>query len=175
MGVAGINVFVIYTLISHLYEYVTSIHSEPDEGLILSSIYGLGLILKAIIATYGYHFASQHTERTPENFAYFFKFMNITFVYNLAALIILYKFKQYHTEEFNMRFAAVPQMGPLSHDVKHSMCRVLCIMKSQVIGFAVYYFAWRKLYKKELAQPKIVDTMAAGIKYVAKSGAPQTN
>jgi hypothetical protein len=175
VGVAGLDVFVIYTLICHLYEYVTTIHREPDEVLILCSIYGLGLILKAIIATYGYYFATQHTERTPENFSYLFKFMNITFVYNLVSVIILYKFKEHHTQEFNMRFAAFPSMGPLSHEVQQAMRCGLCIMKSQVIGFAIYYYAWRSLYKKELAQPKIVDTIAAGIKYVAKNGAEQTN
>jgi hypothetical protein len=175
VGVAGFDAFVIYNLVYHLYEYITTIHKEPDEVLILSSIYGLGLILKAIISTYGYYLASQHTERTPENFAYFFKFMNITFVYNLVAVIIFYKFKQYHTDSFNMRFAAVPQMGPLSHELKHAMRCVLCVMKAQVVGFAVYYFAWRSLYKKELNQPKIVDIVAANIKHYAKSGAPQTN
>jgi hypothetical protein len=43
-------------------------------------------------------------------------------------------------------------------------------MKTQLLGFALYYFAWRSLYKKELALPKIVDTVAASIKFVAKNG-----
>ena len=113
VGVAGFDVYVIYTLISNLYEYVTTIHREPDEILILCSVYGLGLILKAMVVTYGYYFATQHTERTPENFSYLFKFMNITLVYNLVAVVMLYKFKEYHTHEYNMKYAAVPTMGPL--------------------------------------------------------------
>jgi hypothetical protein len=44
-------------------------------------------------------------------------------------------------------------------------------MKAQIISFSVYYYAWRSLYKKELNQPKIVDTVAANIRFVAKGGA----
>ncbi len=175
VGVAGIDVFVIYTLICHLYEYVTTIHREPDEVLILCSLYGLGLVLKAMISTYGYYFASQHTERTPENFSNFFKFMNITMAYNLIVIVILYKFKEHHTQEFNIRFAAVPTMGPLSEGIQRAMRCGLCIMKTQLIGFAIYYFAWRSLYKKELAQAKVVDTVAATIKFASKNSSPQTN
>ena len=96
VGLSGFNAYIIYTLISHLYEYVTTIHKEPDEVLLLCSFYGLGIILMTMITTYGYHFATQHTERTPENYGYLFKFMNITLVYNLAAAVILYMFKQRH-------------------------------------------------------------------------------
>ena len=167
VGVAGFDVYVIYTLICNLYEYVTTIHREPDEILILCSVYALGLILKAMVATYGYYFATQHTERTPENFSYLFKFMNITLVYNLVAVVVFYKFKQHHIQEFNMRYAAV---GPLGEHIQVAMRCGLCIMKTQLLGFALYYFAWRSLYKKELALPKIVDTVAASIKFVAKAG-----
>jgi hypothetical protein len=166
VGTAGFSVYVIYTLISHLYEYVTTIHREPDEVLLLSSMYTLGLVLMAMITGYGYHFATQYTERTPENYAYLFKFMNITFVYNLVAAVILHKFSQYHVQQFNMRFAAVPMIGAISLETQIAMTYAFCVMKTQIIGFAIYYFAWRSLYKKELTQPKIVDTIAAGIKFV---------
>ena len=92
---------VIYTLIAHLYEYITTIHKEPDEVLLLCAFYGLGIVLMTMISVYGHYFAKQHTERTPENYAYLFKFMNITMVYNLAAAVILYKFKEHHIERFN--------------------------------------------------------------------------
>jgi hypothetical protein len=165
VGVAGFDVYVIYTLISHLYEYVTTIHREPDEILILCSVYALGLILKAMVATYGYYFATQHTERTPENYGYLFKFLHITGAYILGAAFTLYKFKEFHIQKFNMRFAAVPQIGALSMETQYAMHQVYQIVIFQNVLFAIYYFAWRSLYKKELAQPKIVDIHAANIKY----------
>ena len=168
VAVAGCDVYVIYTLICHLFQYVTTIHREPDEVLLLCSFYGLGLLLKAIIATYGYHFANEYTERTPENFKYLFSFMNITFAYNLISTFVLYKFTHYHTDNFNTRFAAVPEFSPfMSPATVQAMDFALFIMKMQLVAYAIYYFMWRSLFKKELAQPKIVDTVAASIKYMA--------
>lgn len=70
-----------------------------------------------------------------------------------------------------MRFAVVPEVGALSHEAHKALCYAFCIMKAQIISFSIYYYAWRSLYKKELNQPKIVDTVAANIRFVAKGGA----
>ena len=44
----------------------------------------------------------------------------------------------------------------------------MCTVKMQTIATVVYFFLFRNLYKKELAQPKIVDINAHSIKYHAK-------
>ena len=64
----------------------------------------------------------------------------------------------------------MPEVGPLSVEAERALSGAFCIMKLQIISFAVYYYAWRSLYKKELNQPKIVDTIAANIKFAAKGG-----
>jgi hypothetical protein len=155
--------------------YITTIHREPDEVLLISGVYILGLAPKTVIATYGYHFATEHTERTPQNFKYLFKFLNITFVYNLVIAVLLYKFADYHLHHFNVKYSTNPLMRSMTPNISMNIKGAIFMIQAQLVGFALYYLIWRSLYKKELTQPRIVDALAANIKYAAKRGDQAAN
>jgi len=92
------DAYVIYTLINHLYTYITTIHREPDEVLLGCSVYILGLVLRAVLASIGFHFATNHTERTPENFKGIFSFLHIVLGYNGLAGLAAHFFFNYHIQ-----------------------------------------------------------------------------
>lgn len=171
VAVAGFNVYVLYFLGVHLYEYITTVHREPDEVLLVFSLYGLSLLLKALISAYGFHFASEHTERTPENVKGFFSFLGVALGFTIIVTVVMHKFASVHTDMYNSSTFA--NHGPNSLQKGSLLHRYigfgLFVMKMQVAGFAAYYMIWRALYKKEASQPKIVDTMAASIKYQASN------
>lgn len=171
VAVAAFNVYVLYFLGVHLYEYITTVHSEPDEVLLVFSLYGLSLLLKAIISGYGYHFATEHTERTPENVKSFFSFLGIALGFNLIVTVVMHKLASMHISMYNNSVFATHGPNSLQHgSLLHSYIGFgLFVMKLQVAGFAGYYMLWRSLYKKEASEPKIVDTMAASIKYQASN------
>ena len=89
LGISVFDGYAIYTVFSHLYEYVTTVHKEPDEVMILLSIYGLGLVLKSALGLYGYHFSSTHTDRTPENYKSLFTSLNVITGYTLISTLLL--------------------------------------------------------------------------------------
>ena len=97
--IAGSDVYVIYTLICHLYTYVTTIHREPDSVLIGCGVYIIGLALRAVLGALGYKFVSTHTDRTPENFQSLFSFLRVVIVYNGLTALAASKFFSYHTEQ----------------------------------------------------------------------------
>lgn len=97
--IAGSDVYVIYTLICHLYTYVTTIHREPDSVLIGCGVYIIGLALRAVLGALGYKFVSTHTDRTPENFQSLFSFLRVVIAYNGLTALAAYKFFSYHTEQ----------------------------------------------------------------------------
>lgn len=101
--------------------------------------------------------------------------MNITFVYNLACTVLLYKFAEYHAQQFMVKFAAIPEMSVMIPEVRMNIDGAILMMQAQLAGFGLYYLIWRSLYKKELTQPRIVDTIAANIKYAAKKGDQAAN
>ncbi len=69
VGIACYDFYVTSILVQHLYEYVTTIHREPDVILAM----GLGHLfiscLKLAVVAFGYNMASYPSERTPENFS----------------------------------------------------------------------------------------------------------
>ena len=162
--IASSDVYVIYTIICHLYSYVTTIHREPDSVLIGCAVYIIGLALRAVLAALGYKFVSSHTDRTPENFKSLFSFLRVVIVYNGLTALAAYKFFSYHTDQATQAYGP---MGVTGHAEATMKC-FMCTVKMQMIATLVYYFLFRSLYKKELAQPKIVDINAHSIKYHAK-------
>lgn len=124
MAIGGADVYVIYTLITHLYNYITTIHREPDEVMIACSVYILGLVLRTVLASIGYHFATNHTERTPENFKGIFSFLRIVLGYNGLAGVALYKFFGYHIHQSEMTYGP---MGVTSetHQTMHCFMNLI--------------------------------------------------
>jgi len=162
--IAGSDAYVIYTLICHLYTYVTTIHREPDSVLIGCGVYILGLVLRAVIAVMGHRFVTTHTERTPENYKSLFGFLRMVIVYNGLVAVAAYKFFGYHTSKVTEVYGP---MGVNPHADNMIEC-FMCTVKTQMIATVVYYFLFKNLYNKELTQPKIVDINAHSIKFHAK-------
>ena len=162
--IASSDVYVIYTLICHLYTYVTTIHREPDSVLIGCGVYILGLTLRAVLSLLGYKFVSNHTERTPENFKSLLSFLHLVIAYNGLTALAAYKFFSYHTDQVTEAYG---YMG-VNVYADNTMKCFMCTVKMQMIATVVYYFLFKNLYKKELTQPKIVDINAHSIKYHAK-------
>ena len=96
--------YILYLLISQLYQYVTMVHHEPDEVLLLATLYGFGLALKCILAIYGFHFATVHTDRTPYNYRGLFKLINVIMFYNLVATLIIHMFLTHHLKAYSSQF-----------------------------------------------------------------------
>ena len=96
MIMMALDGYVICILMSNIYEYVTTIHKEPDEMLILASIYAFGLLLRCAVAVYGYHLASEHTDRTLANIRGFLKNLNLVSFINIASTVLLHTFARFH-------------------------------------------------------------------------------
>ena len=96
LGIGAADGFIIYYIIRNLYEYVTTIHKEPDEVMMLCGLYGLGLVLKVMLSIYGYHFASVHTDRTPKNFKGLLSFFNIATFYTLISTVLTHRLLHHH-------------------------------------------------------------------------------
>jgi lysylphosphatidylglycerol synthetase-like protein (DUF2156 family) len=120
-------------------------------------------VLKTVVALFGYHFASTHTDRTPENFKSLFSFLHLTFVVNVVATGIVHKFINHHIHHYSATLNK-----QLSHEAHAYIRFAKHLIWVQIAGYVLFYFLVRKLYKKELTQAKIVDTVAASIKHHAK-------
>ena len=142
--IAGSDAYVIYTLICHLYTYVTTIHREPDSVLIACGVYIIGLTLRAVLGALGYKFVSTHTDRTPENFQSLFSFLRVVLVYNGITALAAYKFFSYHTEQATQAYGP---MGVNAHAEKTMQC-FMCTVKMQMIATVVYYFLFRFAIRK---------------------------
>jgi len=56
----------------------------------------------------------------------------------------------------------------VTRETHHTIHMFMNLVKLQMLVSGVYYFLIRRLYQKELNQPKIVDINAASIKFHAK-------
>ena len=112
LGISVFDGYAIYTVFTHLYQYVTTVHKEPDEVMILLSIYGLGLILRCAVGLYGYHFCSTHTDRTLENYKGLFSSLKVITGYTLISTMLLYKFLDHHVESFSFKHASKGGLNP---------------------------------------------------------------
>ena len=126
MIIGGADTYVIYTLINHLYTYVMTIHREPDEVLIACSVYILGLVLRAVLAALGYHFATNHTDRTPENFKGIFSFLHVVLGYNFLVGIAAHKFFGYHIHKVEEAYGTAG-MNRETHGTIHCFMKMIMI------------------------------------------------
>ena len=69
LGIFAAEGYIIYTLVSHLYEYITTVHREPDVLMLICAAFIFLSGLKLVSSLYGYHLSTKHTDRTPENHA----------------------------------------------------------------------------------------------------------
>jgi hypothetical protein len=104
LAIIGVESYIGYFLITHLYEYVTTVNREPDLVMIISVAVLFLVGLKISGAAYGLHFVTKHTERTPENYDGLFKFLNLSTFIHLIITMVLYYGINYHVEAYNEKF-----------------------------------------------------------------------
>ena len=111
LGLLFFDLYVIFQAISTLYLYVTSVHREPDEVLLLAAVYLFGLALRCVVFVYGVHFASVAAERTPANFKGYVRLMRVVGAYSLVSSALVHKLLSSHVAAYTQRH------GQLSSDV----------------------------------------------------------
>lgn len=157
LAIAGFECYIDCELVYHLYEYIKTIHREPDFVMIIITAYLFGSALKIAVSIYGFYFAKNSTERTPENYTGFFKLLNIVVGINSIIGFLLYSFFNFHIDMYARRYQTLDDAILSTISVSQK------VILFQFCAFAVLYVFFKTLYNKELTQPKIVDTLAASI------------
>ena len=101
LGAAGFEMYMLYQLVKHLYEYITMVHREPDVLMLIALAYGAVTLYKIGMCAYGFHLAGTHTDRTPENLHGYSR--NLTFS-TLGRLLVngaIYVFLNMHVKHHN--------------------------------------------------------------------------
>ena len=100
IGIIGAECYLVYTLVSHLYEYITTVHREPDLLMLICTAFIFLSGMKIVSSLYGYHLSTKHTERTPENHSGMQSLLKITTVLHLLMSSGVYAFLEYHIQQF---------------------------------------------------------------------------
>ena len=100
LGIIGAEGYIVYTLISHLYEYITTVHREPDVLMMICAAFIFLSAMKIVSSLYGYHLSTKHTDRTPENHSGMQSLLKITTVIHTAMTSGLYYFLEYHIQQY---------------------------------------------------------------------------
>ena len=137
-------------MISTLYLYVTSVHREPDEVLLLACAYLFGLALRCVVYVYGVHFSSVATERTPDNFKGYLRLMRVVGGYNVVSSALVHKLLSYHVSAYSQRH------GQLSSEVTDTVLGYQGTLLAQVAAFGVFYLAMGCLQRCEESGPRKV-------------------
>jgi hypothetical protein len=104
LGIAGFEAWIDFSLVKHLYEYITEVHREPDFVMIIMAFYLVGSALKIAASVYGFYFARTVTERTPENYNGFFKLMNVVTAICAFMGFLIYSFLNFHVEMYAAKY-----------------------------------------------------------------------
>lgn len=97
-GIIGAEGYIIYTLVSHLYEYITTVHREPDLLMLICTAFIFLSGMKIISSLYGYTLTIKHTERTPENHKGIQSLLKITSTLQVLMVSGMYTFLEYHIQ-----------------------------------------------------------------------------
>jgi hypothetical protein len=162
-GIGSSELFVCYSVIKHLYEYVTQIHREPDVVLMFTVAYIFVSVLRCIVCVYGYNFLGAHTERTAENFTGLFSLFNVILGFHGILCLAIYQFLNFHFDMYKKKFGNELDVG-ITSAISDTQQFILI----QFSGFFMYYVFFRILENKEASQPKILDTIAANISHTSE-------
>ncbi|CDW78694.1 UNKNOWN [Stylonychia lemnae] len=158
IGIIVIESYTVYALVKQIYEFVTQVHREPDVVMLITLAYFFSSAYKIAVCTYGYNFATYHTERTPENYQGFFKNLNTSSSIKFFVSAGIGFFLYYHQIRYTHRF------GKMETDLVHYIHVVQKILALQVAVSWLYNYLFKRLYSIEITQPRVVDTKAASIK-----------
>lgn len=139
-----VDLYIGYQVTSHIYQYVTTVHREPDLILIIGLLFLFVIGFKLSVCLYGYHFASNHTERTFENWHGLLSILNVTSVFHALKTTSIYYFLNYHKQAYKSKFEIEIEDELASH-----IGQVQAILVYQLAAHLLYHFLWSRLSTSE--------------------------
>lgn len=137
-------------LIYNLYLYITTINHTPDTVMILSALYLMLSFLKFSQGLHSFHFAGQHTDRTPENWDSMLKLSKLTGIMHVVV-----------TGGILGLISYIEGIATLDEQTARVAGASKAILAAQVVLFFGHHYTQRQLKNTEDAQARVVDTGAA--------------
>nr|AAF25619.1 unknown protein [Sterkiella nova] len=157
LGVMGLEGYVQFTLVKHIYQFVTQVNREPEIVLILSFFYLACSLFRTCMAAAGFYYASNHTYRTTLNMNMLAKTLTLSIVLSILVNGAVSFFLYWHIKNYQVKHG---RMEPSLH---HFITIVIYILTGQAVGATFYKYLFTRLQKTESKLPKVVDTKAANL------------